>query len=90
MSDDAFCRDLERRYAPAPRVPRAPIVRTRPTHTITEKPWDDGSSLVAWIVWTSSCDNELACGGRCVLMHHHFGACECGGDDPGEPGSCPH
>lgn len=29
------------------------------------------------------------CGGVCVLLMSHGGHCECRGDAPGEPGSCP-
>lgn len=35
-----------------PRQPRpAPIVVVRPTHTITERPWNDGSSVMAYVQW---------------------------------------
>lgn len=35
------------------------------------------------------CRETLECGGHCVLRRGHDGPCECAGDDPGEPGTCP-
>ncbi len=67
-----------------------PVISVRPTHTITEKPWDDGSSIVAHVEWHPVHGGEqLECGGYCCLAPNHVGPCECGGDEPGCPGSCP-
>lgn len=41
------------------------------------------------IEWIPGCSRELRCGGGCVLATGHLGPCECGGDEPGCPGSCP-
>jgi len=47
---------------PPPSLP--PIVRKRPTHTITEKPLNDGSSLSADVEWTPRHQSgQLECGG---------------------------
>lgn len=35
------------------------------------------------------CGAELRCGGPCLLPTGHAGPCECGGDEPGRPGTCP-
>jgi hypothetical protein len=35
------------------------------------------------------CGKRLDCGGLCCLVAKHEGLCECCGDDPGEPDSCP-
>jgi len=49
----------------------------------------DGSSTLARVEWTPKCDKALdACGGRCCLPRWHVVPCECGGDEPGEPGTC--
>jgi len=37
----------------------------------------------------SSCGKKLDCGGSCCLPPQHAGLCECVGDTPGDPGSCP-
>jgi hypothetical protein len=39
-----------------------------------------------------SCGLQCECGGPCALVSGHPGTithCECGGDDPGQPGTCP-
>lgn len=40
-------------------------------------------------VCPNACAKDLECGGWCCLNHGHRGGCECGGDTPGQPGSCP-
>lgn len=40
-------------------------------------------------VCPNACAKDLECGGWCCLAPNHGGGCECGGDTPGEPGSCP-
>jgi hypothetical protein len=35
------------------------------------------------------CGKPLECGSTCCLRSAHLGECECGGDEPGKPGSCP-
>lgn len=37
----------------------------------------------------NACGKALDCGGECCLDKGHAGACECIGDDPGRPGTCP-
>lgn len=46
--------------------------------------WPGSSLLVA-------CGQRLDCGGTCLLAVTHRGnvPCECIGDQPGDPGSCP-
>lgn len=36
-----------------------------------------------------SCAGRLECGGRCDMVAGHLYDCECCGDEPGCPGSCP-
>lgn len=57
--------------------------------TVTEKPGDDGSSLCAGVLWRRTCGKGQVCGGRCILAAGHLVPCECPGDEPGCPGSCP-
>jgi hypothetical protein len=53
---------------------------------------DDGKQL-----WPSSeelalaglCSKKCERGGSCCLWAGHAGGCECIGDDPGQPGTCP-
>jgi hypothetical protein len=35
------------------------------------------------------CGKKLECGSNCCLRAEHLGECECVGDEPGSPGSCP-
>ncbi len=37
----------------------------------------------------NACTKRLECGGSCCRDRDHAGECECIGDDPGKPGSCP-
>ena len=47
-------------------------------------------ALVIKLTWGSdTCNTTTDCGGSCVLAANHVGRCECVGDDPGQPGSCP-
>ncbi len=90
-ADESFCRELERRFAPKPAPPPpSPVVRKRPTHTITET---YGSQTLAFVDWAPHYRHQsgpLDCGGYCCLAPNHIGPCECCGDEPGCPGSCPH
>lgn len=36
-----------------------------------------------------TCPGVLECGGGCCLTFGHVVPCECPGDEPGEPGTCP-
>lgn len=48
------------------------------------------TSLVIRVTWGSdTCNTTLDCGGSCILAANHSGPCECAGDQPGEPGTCP-
>ena len=35
------------------------------------------------------CSKQLECGGACRLELYHASGCECVGDEPGKPGTCP-
>jgi hypothetical protein len=37
----------------------------------------------------NACGAVLECGGHCCLDKGHTIACECIGDEPGKPGTCP-
>jgi hypothetical protein len=50
--------------------------------------YGDGSSTVAKVRWSAVCGERLDCGSVCVLAWWHVGPCECGGDRPGQPGTC--
>ena len=50
---------------------------------------EEGSRLSCDIRWVPSCRCNLECGSSCILAKGHDGGCECAGDDPGEPGTCP-
>lgn len=54
----------------------------------TELQFSDGSAIEALIDWKKSCSLRLDCGGSCVLAAGHLCPCECGGDEPGQPGTC--
>ncbi len=41
------------------------------------------------IDWLRRCGKSLECGSRCCLAFRHIVPCECVGDDPGYPGTCP-
>ena len=41
------------------------------------------------IDWLPRCGAPLLCGGSCVLALGHVCPCECVGDDPGDPDTCP-
>jgi len=46
-------------------------------------------ALLCKVKWVPRCLKPLACGGKCVLRDGHEVPCECAGDNPGEPGTCP-
>lgn len=53
-------------------------------------PASQEDARLSWpIEWPDLCGKTLACGGACVLPAIHQVPCECCGDDPGEPGTCP-
>jgi hypothetical protein len=54
--------------------------------TVKPRMFEGAYSALGWHV---KCTAALACGGVCCLAPGHVGGCECGGDTPGEPGSCP-
>jgi len=37
----------------------------------------------------NACNKVVDCGGSCCRSPGHPGECECIGDTPGEPGTCP-
>lgn len=37
----------------------------------------------------NACTKRIDCGGSCCRDRGHEGECECIGDDPGRPGTCP-
>lgn len=41
------------------------------------------------VSWPVLCGAELDCGGSCVLPAGHLVPCECAGDMPGRPDTCP-
>jgi hypothetical protein len=45
--------------------------------------------LFSKVEWKPACQKRLVCGGKCVLRAEHSVPCECGGDDPGYPKTCP-
>ena len=51
-------------------------------------PGSDAILLVP-LRWRRPCGKPQDCGGPCILAEGHVGGCECAGDDPGCPGSCP-
>lgn len=70
-------------------IERERTPRAQPKISYAEAEDAEGERLSVCLVWLPACHKTQDCGGSCVLAANHETPCECAGDEPGCPGTCP-